>query len=97
VCGRLGAPAPADIIVKSMGPDPRIGHYPGAGPLPAHAPILIKGTELYGITGDLFEAAEHAPSGPEKRSARASTPASATASGSPSTSLRCSAGPGPRR
>ncbi len=41
VCGRLGAPAPADIMVKPMGPDPRIGHDPGSGPLPAHAPILI--------------------------------------------------------
>jgi Xaa-Pro aminopeptidase len=41
VCGRLGAPAPPDIMVKPMGPDPRIGHYPGSGPLPAHAPILI--------------------------------------------------------
>ena len=41
VCGRLGAPAPGDIMVKPMGPDPRIGHDPGAGPLAAHAPILI--------------------------------------------------------
>ncbi len=41
VCGRLGAPAPADIMVKPMGPDPHIGHDPGSGPLPAHAPILI--------------------------------------------------------
>ena len=41
VCGRLGAPAPADIMVKPMGPDPRIGHDPGSGPLPAHTPILI--------------------------------------------------------
>ena len=41
VCGRLGAPAPGDIMVKPMAPDPRIGHFPGAGPLPAHAPILI--------------------------------------------------------
>jgi Xaa-Pro aminopeptidase len=41
VCGRAGAPAPADIMVKPMGPDPHIGHDPGAGPLPAHTPILI--------------------------------------------------------
>ena len=41
VCGRLGAPAPADIMVKPMGPDPHIGHDPGSGPLPAHTPILI--------------------------------------------------------
>jgi Xaa-Pro aminopeptidase len=41
VCGRAGAPAPADIMVKAMGPDPHIGHDPGSGPLPAHAPILI--------------------------------------------------------
>jgi Xaa-Pro aminopeptidase len=41
VCGRAGAPAPADIMVKAMGPDPHIGHDPGAGPLPAHTPILI--------------------------------------------------------
>jgi Xaa-Pro aminopeptidase len=41
VCGRAGAPAPADIMVKAMGPDPHIGHDPGSGPLPAHTPILI--------------------------------------------------------
>ena len=41
VCERAGAPAPADIMVKPMGPDPQIGHHPGSGPLPAHAPILI--------------------------------------------------------
>jgi Xaa-Pro aminopeptidase len=41
VCSRAGAPAPADIMVKPMGPDPQIGHHPGSGPLPAHAPILI--------------------------------------------------------
>jgi Xaa-Pro aminopeptidase len=41
VCARAGAPAPADIMVKAMGPDPNIGHEPGAGPLPAHTPILI--------------------------------------------------------
>ena len=28
-------------MVKPMGPDPRIGHDPGSGPLPAHTPILI--------------------------------------------------------
>ncbi len=41
VCGRAGAPAPSDIMVKAMGPAPQIGHDPGSGPLPAHAPILI--------------------------------------------------------
>jgi Xaa-Pro aminopeptidase len=41
VCGQAGAPAPADIMVKLMGPDPHIGHEPGAGPLAAHTPILI--------------------------------------------------------
>src|SRR5581483_1886073 len=41
VCGQAGAPAPADIMVKVMGPDPHIGHDPGAGPLAAHTPILI--------------------------------------------------------
>jgi Xaa-Pro aminopeptidase len=41
VCGELGAPVPPDIMVKPMGPNPRIGHYPGFGPLPAHTPILI--------------------------------------------------------
>jgi hypothetical protein len=41
VCARAGAPAPPDIMVKPMGPDPRIGHYPGAGTLPADTPILI--------------------------------------------------------
>jgi Xaa-Pro aminopeptidase len=41
VCARAGASAPPDIMVKPMGPDPRIGHFPGAGPLPADTPILI--------------------------------------------------------
>ena len=41
VCANAGAPAPADIIVKPMGPDAAIGHESGAGPLPAHAPIEI--------------------------------------------------------
>lgn len=41
VCARAGASAPADIMVKAMGPDPGIGHEPGSGPLPAHTPILI--------------------------------------------------------
>ncbi len=41
MCARADAPAPADIMVKPMGPDPHIGHEPGAGPLPAHTPILI--------------------------------------------------------
>jgi Xaa-Pro aminopeptidase len=41
VCGRMGALAPPDIMVKPMGPNPRIGHFPGSGTLPANAPILI--------------------------------------------------------
>jgi Xaa-Pro aminopeptidase len=41
VCARAGAPAPADIMVKPMGPNPAGGHEPGAGPLPAHLPIEI--------------------------------------------------------
>jgi Xaa-Pro aminopeptidase len=41
VCARAGAPAPADIMVKPMGPNAAIGHDPGAGPLPAHVPIEI--------------------------------------------------------
>ncbi|MFI4977586.1 MAG: M24 family metallopeptidase [Solirubrobacterales bacterium] len=41
VCARAGAPAPADIMVKPMGPSASIGHDPGAGPLPAHVPIEI--------------------------------------------------------
>ncbi len=41
VCERAGAPAPPDIMVKPMGPDPHIGHDPGSGPLPAHTPIEI--------------------------------------------------------
>src|ERR1039457_6956886 len=41
VCANAGAPAPADIMVKPMGPDAAIGHESGAGPLPAHAPIEI--------------------------------------------------------
>lgn len=41
VCAQAGAPAPPDIMVTRMGPDPSIGHDPGSGPLPAHMPILI--------------------------------------------------------
>jgi Xaa-Pro aminopeptidase len=41
VCARAGAAAPADIVVRPMGPNPSIGHEPGSGPLPADAPILI--------------------------------------------------------
>lgn len=41
VCARAGAPAPADIMVKPMGPNPDIGHDPGSGPLPAHTPIEV--------------------------------------------------------
>ncbi len=40
VCGHARAQAPADIMVKVMGPDPHIGHDPGSGPLIAHTPIL---------------------------------------------------------
>jgi Xaa-Pro aminopeptidase len=41
VCSRAGAPAPADIIVRAMGPAAPIGHDPGSGPLPADTPIEI--------------------------------------------------------
>lgn len=41
VCARQGAPAPADIMVKPMGPSAALGHDPGAGALPAHVPIEI--------------------------------------------------------
>jgi Xaa-Pro aminopeptidase len=41
VCARAGAPAPADIIVRALGPDAPIGHDPGSGALPAHTPIEI--------------------------------------------------------
>jgi Xaa-Pro aminopeptidase len=40
-CARRGAPAPADIMVRALGPNPAIGHDPGAGPLPAHTPIEV--------------------------------------------------------
>ncbi len=41
LCARGGAPAPADIMVKPMGPHAAGGHEPGAGPLPPHTPIEI--------------------------------------------------------
>jgi Xaa-Pro aminopeptidase len=41
VCARLGAPAPDDIIVAPMRPGDAVGHEPGSGPLPAHAPICL--------------------------------------------------------
>ena len=41
LCARGGAPAPADIIVKAMGPGAAAGHDRGAGPLPPHTPIEI--------------------------------------------------------
>ncbi|MBV9804876.1 MAG: aminopeptidase P family protein [Solirubrobacterales bacterium] len=41
VCSRAGAPAPAEIIVRAMGPAAAIGHDPGSGPLPADTPIEI--------------------------------------------------------
>lgn len=40
-CARLDANLPPDAMVKPMGAEPRIGHFPGFGPLPAHTPILI--------------------------------------------------------
>jgi Xaa-Pro aminopeptidase len=40
-CARAGAPAPADIMVRSAGADGAIGHESGHGPLPAHVPIEI--------------------------------------------------------
>jgi Xaa-Pro aminopeptidase len=41
VCARAQAPAPADIIVRALGPDAPIGHDPGEGPLPSHTPIEV--------------------------------------------------------
>jgi Xaa-Pro aminopeptidase len=41
VCARLGAAAPDDIIVAPMRPGDAVGHEPGSGPLPAHAPICL--------------------------------------------------------
>jgi Xaa-Pro aminopeptidase len=41
VCARGGAPAPADIMVRALGPDAPIGHDPGTGPLSAHTPIEV--------------------------------------------------------
>jgi Xaa-Pro aminopeptidase len=41
LCARGGAPAPPDIMVKPMGPNPAVGHESGAGPLPPHTPIEI--------------------------------------------------------
>jgi Xaa-Pro aminopeptidase len=41
VCAQADAPAPPDIMVKPMGPNPAGGHDPGAGPLPPHVPIEI--------------------------------------------------------
>jgi Xaa-Pro aminopeptidase len=41
VCAQLGAPAPADIMIRAMGVNPPLGHDPGSGPLPAHVPIEI--------------------------------------------------------
>jgi Xaa-Pro aminopeptidase len=41
VCARAGAPAPPDIMIKPMGPNPAGGHEPGSGPLLAHVPIEI--------------------------------------------------------
>ncbi len=41
VCARVGAPAPADIIVREAGPQAPLGHEPGTGLLHAHQPIEI--------------------------------------------------------
>ncbi len=41
VCARAGAPAPPDIMIKPMGPNPPGGHEPGSGPLLANVPIEI--------------------------------------------------------
>jgi Xaa-Pro aminopeptidase len=41
VCARAGAPAPEDIIVAPMRPSDDVGHEPGSGPLPAHAPLGV--------------------------------------------------------
>jgi Xaa-Pro aminopeptidase len=41
VCAAHGAPAPEDIIVAPMRPDDDVGHEPGSGPLPAHAPLCV--------------------------------------------------------
>jgi Xaa-Pro aminopeptidase len=41
VCARAGAPAPADMLVTPMGPEPSLGHDPGSGPLLADTPIVI--------------------------------------------------------
>ncbi len=41
VCAARGAPAPEDIIVAPMRPGDQVGHEPGSGPLPAHAPLCV--------------------------------------------------------
>jgi Xaa-Pro aminopeptidase len=41
LCARAGAPAPADIMIKPVGPDAVAGHDPGTGPLPPHVPIEV--------------------------------------------------------
>jgi Xaa-Pro aminopeptidase len=40
-CARLGAPAPADIIVAAQGPGAPVGHDPGSGPLAPSVPICL--------------------------------------------------------
>jgi Xaa-Pro aminopeptidase len=59
VCAQAGAPAPPDIMVKAMGPNPAGGHDPGAGPLPPHLPIevdLWPRDELTGCWADMTRA-----------------------------------------
>jgi Xaa-Pro aminopeptidase len=51
VCARHGAPAPEDIIVAPMRPDDDVGHEPGSGPLPAHAPLCVDLWPQDGATG----------------------------------------------
>jgi Xaa-Pro aminopeptidase len=41
VSARAGAPAPADIVVRPVGPEAPIGHDAGAGPLAAGIPIEV--------------------------------------------------------
>jgi Xaa-Pro aminopeptidase len=41
VCARLGAPAPADVIVAAQGPGAPVGHDPGSGPLTPSVPICL--------------------------------------------------------
>jgi Xaa-Pro aminopeptidase len=51
VCAAHGAPAPEDIIVAPMRPGDEVGHEPGSGPLPAHAPLCVDLWPQDGATG----------------------------------------------